>query len=284
MNSLGELLTSTRAELAAAGLDEAGLKAEWLLAGLLGVPRWTLQAEPGRDFDPAALPRVRAAVDRLKKREPLSYVLGAAEFHGRVFRSDRRALIPRPETEELVEHVLSLQPVWGRPQPAVADVGTGTGCIALTLALARPEARVTGIDLDPSALELAHENGALHGNPRNLRWRLGDLLQGVPASSLDLVVSNPPYVSEAEWRGLEPELRHFEPWRALVAGATGMELLERLAVEAVAALRPGGMLACEIGSTQGEAVAALLRRAGFEGVEVRRDLAGHPRIARGTRP
>ena len=284
MNSLGELLTSTRAELAAAGLDEAGIKAEWLLAGLLGVPRWTLQAEPGRDVDPAALPRVRAAVDRLKKREPLSYVLGAAEFHGRVFRSDRRALIPRPETEELVEHVLSLQPVWDRPQPVVADVGTGTGCIALTLALERPEARVTGIDLDPSALELAHENGALLGNPRNLRWRLGDLLQGVPPASLDLVVSNPPYVSEAEWRGLEPELRHFEPWRALVAGATGLEILERLAAEAAVALRPGGVLVCEIGSTQGDAVAALLRRAGFEGVEVRRDLAGNPRIARGHRP
>lgn len=284
MTRVGEWRAHATAELAVAGVDEAALKLEWLLVGVLGWPRWRVQAAAAEPVPDADLPRLHAALARLAAREPLQYVLGEADFFGRVFRCDRRALIPRPETEEMVARALDLADVWARPGPAVADVGTGTGCIALTLALERPAAQVVGIDLDSAALSLARENAERLGRPVGLSWREADLLDGQPETSLDLVISNPPYVSASEWQDLEPELRDFEPRRALVAGPDGIELLARLAEQAFRALRPGGRLFCEMGSTQGIELAAHLRQLGYSDVVVHNDLAGLPRMVMGVRP
>ncbi len=284
MIRVGEWQATAAATLAAAGVEEASLKLEWLLVGVLGWPRWQVQAAANDWLPGDALARLESDLARLAAREPLQYVLGEADFFGRVFHCDRRALIPRPETEELVSRALDLAEVWTRPAPAVADVGTGTGCIAITLALERPSARVVGIDLDPAALSLARANAERLGCPAGLGWRQADLLEGQPEARLDLVVSNPPYVSESEWADLAPELREYEPRRALVAGPDGCELLARLAEQAFRALRPGGRLLCEMGNTQGIAVAGHLRRAGFTDVVVHNDLAGLPRIVFGVRP
>lgn len=283
MIRVGEWRLHAAAVLEATGVEEAALKLEWLLAGVLGWPRWRVQAAAAEAVPEAALPHLSSALARLAAREPLQYVLGEADFFGRVFRCDRRALIPRPETEELVARVLALADVWARPAPAVADVGTGTGCIAITLALERPAARVVGTDVAEAALQLARENAERLGRPAGLRWQQGDLLADQPAGSLDLVVSNPPYVSAAEWAELAPELRAFEPRRALVAGPGGLEVLACLAEQAFRALRPGGRLACEMGSTQGIALAAHLRQLGFSDVVVHNDLAGLPRMVFGVR-
>ncbi len=214
----------------------------------------------------------------------LQYVLGEAWFWGRRFVCDGRALIPRPETEELVQRVLDDAGLWRRERPVVVDVGTGTGCIALTLAAERLRARVTGVDVSPDALALARENEAAAGTvrPRGVAdraicWRAG------PAGSLDLVVSNPPYIASAAIATLAEEVRAHEPRSALDGGPDGLACIRRLAAQAVLALRPGGRLWMEIGDEQGEATRCILAGAGFDSVQLHRDLSGHDRLVEGKR-
>lgn len=283
MSGVRDWLRTATDRLAAAGLDEASVKAEWLLAERLRKPRWRLHEAPERAIPHELLPGLAADLSRLVLREPLQYVIGHTEFMGRRFLCDRRALIPRPETEELAALALADDELWSRPEPVVADVGTGTGCLALTLALERPHARVLGIDLYPEALALARENARQLGEPARLHWRQGDLLDGLPPASLDAVISNPPYVSEAEWPDLAVELREHEPRTAFVAGPGGLETLARLAEQAFVVLRVGGRLWLEMGSTQEQALAAHVCASGFCDVAVRPDLAGLPRLLKAVR-
>ena len=228
--------------------------------------------------------RLECLAARVAAGEPLQYVLGEAWFWGRCFKVDRRALIPRPETEELVQRVLDDAELWRKPRPVMADVGVGTGCMVLTLAAERPQAELLGLDICPDALALARENEVRLGLAGRVRWCQADLLEGVPPGSLDAVVSNPPYIASGEIATLAEEVRAHEPRRALDGGVDGLDLVRRLIAQAVLALRPGGRVWMEIGDEQGESARHLLATAGLVQVETRRDLAGKPRMVEGVRP
>lgn len=268
--------------LCRAGIDEARTVAEWLVAETVGIGRLDLLLSGDRAVSDEERARIIARAGRVAAGEPLQYVLGYTPFMGRDFLCDPRALIPRPETEELCEMVLATLP---RDSAArTADVGTGTGCIAVTLALDRPRLRVRAIDLSPEALALARENARRLGVDGRIEWACADLLSEEPDASYDLIVSNPPYVSEHEWERLDRSVRQYEPRVALVGGADGLEVIRRLSAQARRVLAPGGMLWLEIGNEQGPEVHALLESLGFTEVAVLRDLAGHWRIARARRP
>lgn len=282
-SATNELLSEIEVRLRAAGRDEARTLAEWLLSEALGVDRLALLAQPALSLEDAARARLEAWVRRVASGEPLQYVLGAQPFFGRDFLCDPRALIPRPETEELCERALADARIWSDPAPCVLDIGTGTGCIAVTLALERPAARICAVDSSPDALALARQNAQRLGVGDQIVWREADLLDGVASESIRAIVTNPPYVSEAEFPSLDATVREHEPKQALVAGPDGLAVIRRLISQARLALVPGGMLWMEIGNEQGAAVCALLRHAGFTAVALHRDLAGHERIVEARR-
>ncbi|HMP75033.1 MAG TPA: peptide chain release factor N(5)-glutamine methyltransferase [Kiritimatiellia bacterium] len=282
--TLQEALVAVESALASAGRGEARVLAEWLVAAAAGIGRLEVLIQGDRLLDEQARVRLDGWVRRVALGEPLQYVLGSAPFLGRDFACDARALIPRPETEELCERVLGDASIWAHPAPRIADVGTGTGCLAVTLALDRSAAVVTAIDISPDAIALAKSNARRFGAEGRIHWRQGDLLAGVPEDSLDAVVSNPPYIAEDEWTRLDMEVRDHEPRLALVGGADGLALIRRLIEQAGHVLTPGGKLWLEIGNEQGPAVRELLASRGFEAVATHRDCAGHERIAEARQP
>ena len=216
----------------------------------------------------------------LKRRllgEPVQYILGTGAFYGREFQVTSDVLIPRPETELLVEWVMELAPPGGR----ILDVGTGTGCIAIALARLRPDLDITAVDRSAAALALARENA--HALKVNIRLLESDLLAAVAGESFDLIVSNPPYIARDEMLELEPQIRSFEPETALLGGENGAELMARLVPQAFTALRASGRLVLEIGENQTKDVSQLLADAGFGEISVRPDLAGKPRMAHGLK-
>lgn len=281
---LGQFLEGAISRMAGAGVSEPRCKVEFLLAHVLQCGRLELWGRRDRLLTAEQAATAEALLARLVDGEPLQYVLGETDFLGRVFRTDRRALIPRPETEGLVEAVLGCTGVWGREGVTIADVGTGSGCIAVSLALARPECRVVATDLSADALDLARENARAHGVLERIEFRRGDLLAGQADESLDAVVSNPPYVSTSVWRKLPADIRDREPRSALDGGESGLEVIARLIPQAKSALKRGGTLFMEIGEDQGESVRNLLIENTLHSVEIRKDLAGHDRIAWGQRP
>ncbi len=281
--TVGALLQEVESALTAAGCDEAPVLSEWLLAEAAGIGRLDVLVRGDTKLDAPARARLAEWTRRVGAGEPLQYVLGHTSFFGRDFLCDTRALIPRPETEELCERALADSGIWAKRAPRVYDIGTGTGCIAVTLALERPRARVCAVDISADALELARANARRLGVEERIEWRVGDLLDGVPAGSADAVVSNPPYVSETELPTLDATVREHEPKLALVSGADGLGIIRRLIVQAGIVLVPGGSLWMEIGNEQGPAVCELLRDGGFEAVALHRDLAGHDRIVEARR-
>jgi release factor glutamine methyltransferase len=270
-----DALSSAIIALSAAGCDSPRLDAELLLADALGCTRERLLAEPDVSVAGAAVHIFREHVRRRSvEREPLAYILGRRHFRHLELTVDRRALIPRPETELLVEAGLTL------PEGArVHDVGTGSGAVALALAHERPDLRVSASDVSQGALALASENAQRLG--LHVEFLSADLLDGVPAG-VKAVLANLPYVAEDERSMLSPEIVRHEPPQALFAGVDGLSAIRRLIVQA------GGrtdiaQLALEIGIGQSGAVAGLLREAGFQDVRIERDLAGVQRVAVGKR-
>ncbi|HET8653503.1 MAG TPA: peptide chain release factor N(5)-glutamine methyltransferase [Gaiellaceae bacterium] len=268
-----EALAEGAAALDQAGCPSPGVDAEWLLAHVLGVRRSELFAAEVGDEDAA---RFRELVGRRAAREPLAYVLGEWGFRRLTLAVDPRVLVPRPETETVVERCLAL--LEGVRAPAVLDIGAGSGAIALALADERPDAVVVATDVSADALEVAEENRRRASVDGRVRFVHGDLLGG-ERGPFDLVVSNPPYVSEEELPELEPELR-FEPRQALV-GEDGHEAVAKAALEV---LESGGALVLEVGDGQAPRVAELLRGLGYEGVRVSEDLAGRGRVVEARRP
>ncbi|OQW97979.1 MAG: protein-(glutamine-N5) methyltransferase, release factor-specific [Verrucomicrobia bacterium A1] len=264
-------------------IDEALALAEWAVADLIRVGRAELRTEGARVLNGPDRARLAERAERLAADEPLQYVLGHADFLGRRFACDARALIPRPETEELVLTALRL----ALPDPIatvrVADVGTGSGCIAISLALERPNAAILATDTSAAALALAESNARALGTAGRVRFLCVDLLGGTAPDSLDAVVSNPPYIESPVLAGLDRRVRDFEPRAALDGGPDGLDTIRRLAPAAVAALRPGGHILLEIGETQGPAVRTLLSHAGFAGVRILPDLCRRERFAVGIR-
>jgi release factor glutamine methyltransferase len=262
--------------LAAAGCETPRVDAEILLAHVLRTNRAALYAESRRQLSTAEEHELRALLDRRAHREPLAYVLGEWGFRRLSLCIDSRVLVPRPETEIVVERCLAL--LAGSAEPRVLDVGTGSGAIALAVADEHPGARVTGIDSSPGALAVARENAARTGLDVELVH--GDLFDGLPDGPWDLVVSNPPYVLPDEIGRLDPEVRDWEPRAALVGeGAT-----ETVAESAYQVLRDGGALVLEAAEDAAPRVAEYLRSIGYREIRVTRDLAGRDRVVEGLRP
>jgi release factor glutamine methyltransferase len=242
------------------------------------VDRLTLYTDHERPLTPPELGAMRELIARRGRREPLAHLVGRRAFRRLSLAVGPDVLVPRPETEVLVEWALELL----APGARVADWGTGSGAIALALADEGPEGiAVTALERSEAALAVARANAA--PVDAEVEWLASDGFAAVAGRRFDLVVANPPYLSQAELEAAPPELA-FEPRDALVAGPLGTEALERLAAEAPAHLEPGGWLLSEIGAGQGEAAAALWRGAGLAGVEVRPDLAGLPRVVGGRVP
>ena len=224
---------------------------------------------------------IESLASRRVQGEPIAYLLGEREFFGRTFRCSPAALIPRPETEHLVEHVLTLVETCGKA--TILDVGTGTGCIALTLALERSNAHITALDVSPDALSLARENAAnLHAN--NVKFMQSHWFSAIsPGVKFDLVVSNPPYIVPGDPHLRQGDLR-FEPAIALADAIDGLESYRQLARGAMTHLKSGGWLVVEHGYDQGESVPALIKENGFTEVRTHFDLAGHPRVTAARKP
>ena len=251
---------------------------------MLGWERADVIARAAEDVPPAATDLFRAAVDERARRRPLQHLTGHQAFWRYDFVVTPDVLIPRPETELLVEKALEL--IRDRPAPVVVDVGTGSGCIALSLAVERPDAQVHATDLSPAALLVARGNAARLRVDARVTFHEGDLLEPVMAlaGAVDLVVSNPPYVSVEEWATLEPEVRVHDPRMALVPPEGVPALYDRLVTRAAATLRPGGFVLVEIGARDQGQAARAMAGAGFAAIETHRDLQGIPRIVSGRRP
>ena len=265
------------------GIDSPRLTAEVLLAHVLGCDRVRLFMDLDRPLAKEELQQFRALIERRLQGEPSQYLTGKREFYGRTFSVDPRVLIPRPETELLVEAALREVP---KDAPArLLDVCTGSGCIAITLAAERPQAQVWATDLSPDALAIARGNAERLGVLERVTFLQGDLLAPLPsdASPFDVIVSNPPYIATGAIAGLSAEVRK-EPRLALDGGADGLDLVRGIVAKARAFLRPGGQLALEIGEEQGAAVKGLLEASGFEDVRVEKDLARLDRLVLGRAP
>lgn len=262
------------AELAAAG-EDARLEAEVLLAHTLGIDRAHLLADLRSSPSLEQAAAFGALLRRRTAREPLAYIVEYREFYGIEIACSPAALIPRPESEMLVD--LALEEAGRRSEIRIVDVGAGTGAIAVAIALNAPDARVLATDVSDAALALARRNVDRHGIEARVKLRKADLFDGLGV--FDVVVANLPYVSEGDWRGLAPELRDHEPKTALVGGETGTEIIEAMLRQAPPHLAPGGVLAAEIGDTQGETALRAAREAFPEAAAcVIKDLAGLDRM------
>jgi release factor glutamine methyltransferase len=270
----GEALDRATARLEAAGCGTPRIDAEFLVSHVLGVSRSELLVARPSDVSPDAAVELERLVARRERREPLAYVLGEWGFRRLTLSIDARVLVPRPETEVVVERCLDL--ISGIAAPRVLDVGTGSGAIALAIADEHRGACVTGLDASPEALAAASENARRTDFAVDLvEW---DLFSGLPEGPWDLVVSNPPYVRPEEITRLEPEVRAWEPRQALVgAGAT-----EAVADAAREVLRPGGALVLEVADGEAGRVVELLCDLGYDGVAVTKDLAGRDRVVEGV--
>jgi release factor glutamine methyltransferase len=270
--SAEEALFAAVDALRAAGVESPRLDAELLLAEAMGWDRAHLAASPGTDVAPPAARRFGEMVRRRLRREPVAYILGRKGFRMIELGVDRRVLVPRPETELLVELALELRP------RRLLDVGTGSGAIALAIAAELPGCEVTATDTSAAALAVARANAERLGLAG--RVELVEAMLPPGAGEFDLVVANLPYVAERDWGALAPEVTEWEPREALLAGPDGLDVL-RVAIPAAGGIAP--IVAFEVGAGQASAVAALLFEAGFGAVETRADLAGIPRVVWGSR-
>jgi len=272
-----EVLRGTERYLADRGVENPRLNAEHLLAHALGLKRMELYLQFDRPLTETERAPLRDLVKRRGTREPLQHVLGTAEFHGRTFACDKRALVPRPETEQLVE--LALELAKAQTAPTLLDIGTGSGVIALTFALEIPSATIHATDLSPDALALSAENAARHALTDRVTFHQADLLPP-GAAKFDLIIANLPYIPADEIAALSPEVRQ-DPHTALDGGPDGLDLIRRLIDAAQDRLAPGGALLLEIGAGQADAVNALLSARKFRDISVRPDYQNIPRFAVG---
>lgn len=281
--SVRDILKKAEDYLADKGVDAPRLSAQLLLASVLELDRLGLVLAMDRPLTPGELDRFRPLVARRGRGEPVAYLLGEREFYGLDFSVTPATLIPRPETEGLVDRALALFPDGNLA--AFADLGTGSGCLAVTLAVRFPTAVGLALDASAAALDIARQNAERHHVAGRLTFVQADFA-ALPAhpGGYALIVSNPPYVSRDEYEACSGEVRDFEPESALVPGDSGLEAVPVVARAALAALAPGGTLLVEIGWKQGAAAAAILTDSGFADVGVRKDLAGCDRVVEGRKP
>ncbi len=274
------VLESGAAFLDARDIGEARLKCELLAARLLKCPRLELYLQFDHVLSDAHVGAMRRGIKRLATGEPVQHILGEVTFLSHRFKVDPRALIPRPETELLVQAVLD----WAElsDDALVVDIGTGSGCIVISLALAKTGLRCVGLDISEDALALANENAAALGVETRVAFARADLSDCVEPESVDAIVANLPYIASEECDQLPRDVRDFDPRDALDGGPDGLDVIRDIVPDAAIALRPGGRLFMEIGETQAAAVRGILEAEGFTSVTISRDLAGRDRIAVGT--
>jgi len=273
------VLDATRGWFTQRGIESARLDAEILIAHALGIPRVMLYARFDQPLSDEERAKIRALVSRRGKNEPIAYITGEREFWSLPLSVDARVLVPRPDTEVLVE--VALEHMRSLTAPRILDVGTGSGAIALALAHDLPAAIVLGVDISEGALEVARSNAAR--NALSVTFSAGDLLRGL-SGPFDLVVANLPYVRAADIASLAPDVRAFEPHLALDGGVDGLDLVRRLVDEAATVLAPDGVIALEAGFDQLDEVAGILSARNYRGVAVRNDYGGNPRVASATAP
>lgn len=271
-----EIIKKTTEFLARKGIEGPRLNAELLIGHALGLKRMALYMQFERLLEERELELIRPLVKRRSLHEPVQYILGQAEFHGLSLKVDPRVLIPRPETEQLVERVIAA--CQERPPSRILELGVGSGAIALTLARAFPAAAVVATDVEAGALALAGENAIAAGVADRVEFVSSDWWTAVPPGPYEVIVSNPPYLSAEEVAEIPVEVRAFEPARALVSPDAGMAALKTIIGSARPLLAPGGLLALETGEDHHSALVALLAESGFTAFESHRDLAGRDRF------
>ncbi|HXX69568.1 MAG TPA: peptide chain release factor N(5)-glutamine methyltransferase [Polyangiaceae bacterium] len=279
--TIDDVLRWAAEDFRARGLPTARLDAELLLAHALSTTRVQLVVDSKRPLDAAELTRFRELVRRRRTHEPVAYLVGQREFYGRTFRVDRRVLVPRPDTEVLVDVAMDRTRHVSMAMRAL-DLCTGSGCVAITLARERPTSRVVATDAHLDALDVARDNARRLG-AYNVALRPGDLFAAVdPTWRFDLVTANPPYVPTGEIGALPADVKDHEPRGALDGGEDGLAVVRRIVEGASAHLAAGGVLALEVGAGEADAVAALLRRHSFAEVTCRRDYGGIERVVSGV--
>ena len=266
------------------GLETPRLEAEILLGEILDLDRVRLLIDGSRPLSNDELNQYKAWILRRRKGEPSSYILGYREFFGQRFNVDARVLIPRPDTEILVEVALARtehRDLHGR----ALDLCTGSGAVAISFALKRPTWIVTGTDIENGALEVARQNAEHLGATWKLRFLAGDLFGALPPGErFELITANPPYIPEKEWEGLENNVRDFEPKIALVGGVDGLDFYRRLTKDALSRLVRGGVIAVEVGAGQAHDVASLFEEAGYIEIDKTKDYGGHQRVVSARAP
>ena len=278
---VSDLLRWGREKLESAGIEDNAISSELLLRSLLGLSRAELILAHSRKVDSETESQYKNLIERRAAREPLQHLVGWVDFYNITLKTDSRALIPRPETEILVETVLGR--LKGVSTLEILDIGTGSGNIAIALAKSLPGARLTGLDISPDALQLAQFNATHNGVERQIKFVGGDILDAIFAESLGIfgcVVSNPPYVSYAEKEHLQPEVLEFEPRAALFSGDDSLIFFKTIVSIISYILKPGGLLAFEIGIGQARLIAKMMKDS-FKNVEIVNDLAGIERVITG---
>jgi release factor glutamine methyltransferase len=276
---LGDALRAALDRLTAAHVGSPRMNAEVLLMFILGCDRAYLYAHPERELTDDEFARFDEALAQRARGVPAQYITGHQEFWGMDFIVSPAVLIPRPETEHVIETILPL--AHHLPGPRIVDVGTGSGCIAVVLAKELPRAEVHALDISAESLEIARANAARHQLENRIQFHEGDLLAGFEPEAFDFIVSNPPYVGESEADQVQLEVRKFEPRHAVFAGPSGLEVIERLVQQARGVLRPGGWLVMEISGTIAAGVEELLRN--WTRARLTGDLQGIPRVASAQR-
>ena len=270
-----EIIKRTTEFLEKRGVEGARLNSELLIGHALGLKRMQLYLQFERPLTEPELEKIRPLVKRRSNREPLQYIIGETDFSGLKLKVDRRALIPRPETEYLIELVAGRL---AAPPASILDLGTGTGAIALVLATKYPAATVTAVEKSAVALALARENAEALGLAARVSFIESDWFAALPAEGrYELIVANPPYLSDSEVREAQPEVKDYEPLSALAAGEDGVADLERIFRETPRHLAPGGLLACETGITHHARLQNLAAASGYTRTESLRDLSGRER-------
>jgi release factor glutamine methyltransferase len=279
--TIGTLLASTQQMLHNTGVANVAQESKWLLAYALAMKHHELASRSEQQVTAEQLARVMSVVRRRESREPLQYILGSQEFCGLEFSVTPAVLIPRPETELLIQETVR---EGGFAEDAVmVDVGTGSGCVAVTLATILSGRRIFALDCSHEALSVAKGNAERHGVSDKIVWLEGDLLSPLRecsvAGAVDAIISNPPYIAEAEWAGLQSEVRDYEPRQALLAGPQGIEFHERLIHDSKEFLAPGGLLVMELGQGQAPLVRRVAEAAGgYSGLQTVKDEAGIERV------
>mgnify|MGYP001088132654 CR=1 FL=1 len=275
---LGNVLKAAKEQLSICNIDEPTLLSEYIIAHTLQCQRLELYACNEKLLSAAEICDIQNRIERLKKGEPLQYILGSTCFFEHNYKTDRRALIPRPETETLVETAVNYDDLWHMPHPCIVDVGTGCGCIVISMVLARPQAEYIATDISKKALSLAKENAQLYNVSEQIKFICCDLLSKVALASADAVISNPPYVSATDRENLPRHIREHEPAIALDGGNDGLKIIKRLIYQAFNTLKPQGFLFMEIGSDQRQDVQYLLKQTGFHDIKISHDLSGKDRV------